>query len=191
MTILDLIKKSSVMLNIAEVLQDENVNSINAQNEKDVLASNFALTRLFEFAKVMFNEIASYYLPIVKTVDCETTNKQIDLNNCTNLFRIIGIRLNNAFVRYKVEDNVIKLKQDGVYTIIYNQQPKIDSVLDSVDFFDVDISEDVLVSGINSYYCLATGLFEEFNVYNEQYIAKLSKLKNMKVFAMPCRGWSV
>ncbi len=191
MTILDLIKKSAVMLNIAEVLQDDNIANINSENEGQVLSSNFALTRLFEFTKVMFNEIASYYLPIVKTIECETNNQQINLNVCNNLLRIIGIKNHNTFVRYKVEDGLIKLKSDGVYTIIYNQHPKLESLMDSIEIFDEDIGEDVLVSGLNSYYCLATGLFEEFNIYNEQYITKLSKLKNLKVFALPCRGWSV
>ena len=191
MTILDLIKKSAVMLNIAEVLQDDKLNSITTENEKEVLSSNFALTRLFEFSKVMLNEIASYYLPIVKTVECETTNQQIDLNVCPNLSRIIGIKNHNTFVRYKIEDGVIKVKNDGVYTVIYNHQPKLESVFDSIEIFDEDIGEDVLINGLNSYYCLATGLFEEFNVYNDQYISKLSKLKNLRVFALPCRGWSV
>lgn len=189
MTILDLIKKSAVTLNVVEVLQQENFDNITASNEQQILNSNFSLTRLFEFAKVMLNEIASYYLPIVKTVDCETANQQINLNVCTNLSRIVGIKQGDRFVRYKIEDNLIKLTSNGQFTIVYHQHPNITSLLDDIDMFDETVGEDILVNGLNSYYCLASGLFEEFNVYNEQYINKLSKIKSLKVFAMPRRGW--
>lgn len=189
MTVLDLIKKSSIMLNIREVLQDSNLSDINETNQDELLNTNFALNRLYEFVKVMLNEIASSYLPIVREVETKTEKGKIPLTVCEKLSRLVGVKREDCFTRYSIQDDNIVLKEDGEYTVVYNQYPMINSLLDDVNVFDEKVGEDVLIYGLNSYYCLATGLFEEFNVYNENYVNKLSKLKNLKLFSMRCRSW--
>ena len=77
MTILDLINKSAVMLNIQEVLNDANISTITPDNETSVLNNNFALKRLYEFSKIVINEISSHLPKDVKT-ECQSIEKKID-----------------------------------------------------------------------------------------------------------------
>ena len=188
MTVLDLIKKSALMLNVKEVL-DEDFDSINAENETTILSNNFALNRMFEFVKVMLSEISAYYLPIVKEVEVEAIERKIPLSNFANLAKLIGVKYCDRFTKYSVDNNTIAVEQNGKYMIVYNEAPNIKSVLDEIEVFDEVVGEDILVCGLNSYYCLATGLFQEFNVYNENYSTKLNRLKSYKLFSMPCRRW--
>lgn len=187
MTILDLIKKSAIMLNIKQVLEDESLNSVTSENEVNVLSNNFELKRLFEFSKLVLNEVISYS-PNIKRKEFKVENGAISIDEIDNVLKIIGVKNDSGYVKFSIVDNQIKLK-DGVYTIIYNQSPIVDSILSNIDI-NGDVSEDLLVAGVNSYYCLATGLYAEYNVYNSQFVDRLSRIKNLKLFAMPCRSWN-
>ena len=72
---------------------------------------------------------------------------------------------------------------------MYQRYPTTSSILFPVENFHGNVSNDTLIAGLNSYYCLATGMYAEYNVYNAQYVDRLSRIKNLKVFAMPCRRW--
>lgn len=189
MTILDLIKKSAIMLNIKPVLEDVNLNDITSTTEVETLSNNFELKRLFEFSKVVLNEIATYS-PIVDQIQSVSSNKKIPLSNINNLLKVIAVKDEFGYVDYTINDNEINIAKDGMYTIVFNRSSQINSLLGNIDMRNGDISEDLLVCGLNSYYCLATGLFAEYNVYNSSYVDKLSRIKNLKLFAMPCRSWN-
>lgn len=187
MTILDLINKSSIMLNISEVLNAE-LGDITTENENEVLANNFALKRLYEFSKIVINEINSHS-PTVVQVEYEATNNQIPLSAFERLSKIISVKNQYGYSKYSQVGDCIKVAQNGRYVVEYRQYPEINSILSPIEMDNDIITEDILVYGLNAYYCLATGLFNEFNVYNEHYTNKLNRLKNLKVFAMPCRSW--
>lgn len=187
MTILDLINKSAVMLNIQEVL-NENLNSITADNEAEVLANNFALKRLYEFSKIVLNEISSH-LPKVEQYVCEAKGNKIELSTLTRLGKVVGVKNNTGYVDFNISGGAINVKEDGIYLVVFNQYPKTDSVLDEIEQCNQLITDDILVNGLNSYYCLATGLFNEFNIYHSHYAEKLAGFKKLKVFSMPNRSW--
>ena len=60
MTILDLIKKCALMLKIDRVLEDESLKDVSYSNENSVLSNNEELQRLFEFAKMVIDEVNNY-----------------------------------------------------------------------------------------------------------------------------------
>ena len=188
MTILDLINKSAVMLNIQEVINDASLTNLDLNSEQDCLNNNFALKRMFEFVKIVLNEISSH-LPKITEAECKTTDKKISLDALTRVSKIISVKNNFGHVKYSIVDGNIRLEQDGTYTIIYKQYPLVDSILNEIDIYSDMLGEDILVYGLNAYYCLATGVFSEFNVYNAHYIERLNGLKNLKLFAMPRRSW--
>ncbi|MBQ7880314.1 MAG: hypothetical protein IJ358_00505 [Clostridia bacterium] len=188
MTILDLINKSAIMLNIKEILNDTSLITISATNEKDVLDDNFALKRMFEFAKIVLNEVNSY-APKVEEVSYTTVGKTIPRLLLTRLSKVIGVKNEYGYVKYSVDEDGVYVDEDGRYTVIFNQYPLTNSVFDEIEIYNDSIKEDLLINGLNSYYCLATGLLEEFNIYNAHYAERLSQIKNLKVFAMPCRSW--
>ena len=188
MTVLDLINKSAIMLNIQEVLNDTSLATITSSNQDEMLNNNFALKRLYEFSKIVVNEISSY-IPQVQEVEVEVVNKTIPSNTFERLSKIIGIKNEYGYVKYTIVDNCIKLLDNGKFVVVFNQSPQINGLLDEVELYSDELGEDILIYGLNAYYCLATGLFQEFNVYNAHYAQRLEKLKNIKVFAMPCRSW--
>lgn len=185
MTVLDLINKSAIMLNIPEVLNGQ-IENLTAENEQEILSGNFALNRLYQFGKIVLNEV-NLHMPQIAEAEVRSVDKKIPLEGIENLMKIVGIKNQYGYVKYSIRDNVITLNEDGEYTIIYAKALNISSVLDNVEIDS--LGEQIALCGLNAYYCLATGLFAEFNIYNSQYADKLSKLKNLKVFAMPCRSW--
>lgn len=188
MTVLDLIKKSAVILNIDEISSSTSLDTVTPENEAILLQENFAVNRLFELAKVMFNEIATHYMPIVKSVKVVSVDKKIGVSNCPNFLKIIGVKLDDVFVKFAVNGENIEVEENCEYEVIYHQMPVVTSLLANISFGD-GLSEDLLVDGLSAYYCLACGLFKEFSVYNEKYSRKLAKLRVLPIFSMPCRSW--
>ena len=188
MTVLDLIKKSAVILNIDEI-SNASLNTVTAENESTILENNVALKRLYELTKVMLNEIATYYMPIIKTVELNSTDKKISLTNCSNILRVVGVKKDDVFVKFYITDGSIVIKEDGHYSVIFAQTPVVSSLLNDANMFGENVSDDLLVDGLNSYYCLACGLFKEFSLYNEKYSKKLTKLRSLPIFNLPSRSW--
>ena len=189
MTALDLIKKSATILNVTDVLEDQSLNTITKANSEDVLENNFALNRFFEILKIMLHDIASEYAPITKEKVCISDNKTISFAEFENLLKIVAVTIDKVPVRYKIYNNAIKTDFDGVFNVKYNVCPEIENLLDEIEVFDKGIGSDLLVYGVSSLYCLAVGLIDEFEVYNNLYSEKLSAIKTLKVIEMPARRW--
>lgn len=187
MTVLDLIKKSAVILNVDDIASSAILDTVTPENEATILQTNFTLNRLFELTKVMLNEITTYYAPIAKSVIVNAVDKKIALSSCPQLLKIIGIKRDEVFVKYRIVDENIEVAEDGEFEIIYHQIPAITSLLNKIQLEGV--SDDLLVDGLNAYYCLTCGLFSDFSVYNQKYSNKLTKLRTLPLFSMPCRSW--
>ena len=55
MTVLELIKKSALILNEKEILEDEKLTNVTVNNCEEILEDNFALNRMFEILKITPN----------------------------------------------------------------------------------------------------------------------------------------
>ncbi len=189
MTILDLIKKSALMLNVEQILNDRDLENPTLDDLSEIFKSNNTLVRMYEFAKLTINEVCSHSARI-NEIKCDCYDNFIPLRSIPNVFKVIAVKNDNGYVKFSIINNAIKLKENGLYTVIYYQNPEINSILDEVDNNQGRISDDVFLFGLNAYYSLANGLYAEYNVYNAQYIERLSQIKNLKVFSMPCRSWN-
>ena len=189
MTILDLIKKSAITLNVAEILNDNTLDDISDNNQEEYFSKNFELKRMFEFAKIVINEIGSY-VPQITETKMRTNNKKIDLISFDNLLKVISVKNNGADVEYSQLNGLLVFEEDGNYTIKYERCPVIVGITDWIDTRAGSITDTLLIDGLNAYYCLAVGLYAEYNVYHAKYTDKLSQLKSTKLFAMPCRSWN-
>lgn len=190
MIILELIKRSATILNVEEVLEDSNLDGFESSEEATILTKNPTLNRMFELAKVVINEVLSYS-PIISESVIASTGKKIFLTKLIRLDKIVSIKNEQGkAVKFRVANNNIHFDEDGNYTITYQQYPITDSMLYPIENFHGSVSDDALVAGLNSYYCLATGLYAEYNVYNAQYVDRLSRIRNLKVFSMPNRSWN-
>lgn len=190
MTILELIKKCATILNVKQILEDDALDNFTYEdNEKEVLSNNFELRRMFEITKVVLNEVNSY-LPRVEEIEIEIVDKKLLKKSIAGFSKVINIKNQNGdYVRFVELVDHIKVDEDGVYKILFCAYPITNSVLNNVDTRHDVMGEDLFVSGVSSYYCLATGLFAEYNVYNAQYVDRLSRIKHLKLFSMPCRSW--
>jgi len=187
MRILDLIMKSAVILNVDQILKDDSV--INYKGNSDtVLDGNKELKRMYELSKIVVNEVSSY-VPLKGESKIQSKNKSISLYSFVDLIRIVDVKNKFGHVHFKLTDSCIYVDEDGEYTVTYYAYPSIDYLDDPVPVKGC-ASEDLFVAGLNSYYCLATGLYAEYNVYNSQYVDKLSRINNLKLFSMPCRSWN-
>lgn len=189
MTALELIKKGAILLNVKEILEDQSLNNVTTSNQTDCLDNNFTLNRFFEILKIMLNDIASEYVPIVKEKTFISDNKVIELSEVENLLKVCSVSIDKVPVKYKTVNKSIVTNFDGVFKVKYMVYPKIESLLDEVQVFDRGVSIDLLVYGMLSLYCLAIGLTDEFEIYNDVYTKKLSAIKSLKVIDMPCRRW--
>ena len=159
MTILDLIKKSALMLKVDDITKDDTLKDVSYGNEQTALLNNAELNRMFEMAKLVLDEVNNYS-PNVLQYTGETKNKRIDTNNFYNYAKIISVKDENGrYVKFSNTVRYVDLDKDGVYTITYIKSPEVDSMLNSIDCQKGKISEKLLVNGLNSYYCLANGLF--------------------------------
>ena len=189
MTALEIIKKGAILLNVKEILEDESLNNVTESNQEDCLNNNFALNRFFEILKIMLNDIASEYVPLVKEKTFISDNKIIDLSGIENFMKVCAVSIDKVPIKHKIVNKSIVTDFDGVFTVKYMVYPKIETLLDEVEVFDRGVGEDLMVYGILSLYCLAIGLTDEFEIYNKIYSEKLSAIKSLKVIDMPYRRW--
>ena len=188
MTILDLIKKTAVIFNVENVLQDPSLDNLTNATQPTILSTNSQLNRMFELSKVVLCEVYSY---VNKEIDVvvNATNCQIDRSLLGNVGRVVLVRNKYGKVNYQLKDDKIVLDNDGEYIVKCVVAPRTDYLNNEIDMLNGTITEDLIINGLGAYYCLSTGLFEEYNVYNGRYIDGFSRLKNLKLFAMPCRSW--
>ncbi len=189
MTILELIQKSAVILNVEQIVNDKELKFVDSNTQDEVLDKNFPLKRMFEFAKIVINEVASY-APKVYETKYKTTNKKIRLSSIVNLAKIIAIKYQGNDVKYTSDNINLEFEHDGEYTIVYTYYPSVSDLNDHIVKNNDKIDDDIYIYGLNAYYCLAIGLVEEFNVYHAHYTKRLANIKNLKIFAMPCRSWN-
>lgn len=188
MTILNLIKKSAIMLNIKEILE-EDLDSITYDTQESVLSNNFTLKRMFEFAKLVINEVTAYTSNL-KQINLSSTSCKIELKDIPNFLKIVEVKNQFGTIKYEIINKALNFEKDDLYTIIYQAIPETKYLSQEIDLSSGVVCEDIFVNGLNSYYCLAMGMFAEYNVYNAQYNERLSKIKNLKLFSMPCRSWN-
>ena len=188
MTILDLIKRTAVIFDIDDILKDSNLENFTESAQNTILGANDQLNRMFELVKLVLGEVYSYISKEVEIV-VNSIDGCIDKSVLGSVGRIVSVKDQYGSVNYTFKDNGIIVGQAGEYVVKCVIAPNTKYLSDKIDMFNMGISEDLLVNGLNSYYCLTAGLFEEYNVYNARYIDALTRLKNPKLFAMPCRSW--
>ena len=188
MTILDLIKRTARIFNVEEILSDPDLSTITSITQSTVLDNNEQLNCVFELSKIVLSEVYSYLAKEME-VTASSVDCVIDKKSLGSVAKIVSIKNNYGKVNYQLKNNEIILEQDGEYVVKYIVAPDFKYLNNEIDMLNGDISEDLLINGLNAYYCLTAGLFEEYNVYNGRYIDGISRLRNPKLFAMPCRSW--
>lgn len=188
MTILDLIKKTSIIFNIQEILNDSSLDAITNNTQTVFLNNNEKLNRMFELCKVVLSEIYSYVAKEVEIV-ANAENNQIDKKLLGSVGKVVSVKKRYGKANYRIKDDYIIVDKDGEYFVKYVVAPDFEYLNNEINTLDGVVNDALLINGLNAYYCLTAGLFEEYNVYNTRYIDGFLNLRNPKLFAMPCRSW--
>lgn len=184
MKILEILRDSAMLLNLLDasnVLGDAELSETEKQANKEV-------QELINFADMSVKEICANYAPYEVESQITTTDKKYPLNSLQNLLHVVDVKKGSNYVDFKIISRNLVFDEDGEYTVIYNSYPTITSLSDDLSFLQ-RLGTDVVVYAVCAYYCLAKGMFEEFDSFYEQYNERAAAIKDVKTFIMPQRRW--
>ncbi len=185
MKILDVIRQSADLLGLDT---ERDLLSEAEESDETSLLENAKIAQLFNLLKFSIQELCANHLFYYVYQDFTTSNKKFSLSTLTNYLKTDAVYRGENKVKFRIFNRHLLLNEDGNYTIKYSSYPSINSIFDDVDFV-TSISIDVMVYGLCAYYCLANGMFEDFDSYYDKYISKANALKEMKIFDLPTRSW--
>lgn len=168
-----------VEANLLRATTDEN---------SDETLKNVNINRLFELSKFSIQEFCTNYVPITNQTTINTTNKTYQVKNLTNFIRMLNAYKGGESVKYKLINRNLVFDKDGEYTLFYLTYPNLTSLFDELDFL-TNLNPDVIVFGLCAYYCLAVGLFSEYEDFHEKYVDKAESLKTLRSLNLPNRRW--
>ena len=155
---------------------------------EDYSLENPNINRMYKLCKFAIQELCTNYIPVIAEKQIEYTDAKYPLMNFPNRIRFVSVTQNNQPVKYKIINQKLVLPSPGIYVVKYETYQTFTSMFDDLTFLP-DVHQDVLVFGVCAYFCLATGLFENYETYHKKYIERAESLKNMRVFDLPRRRW--
>ena len=186
MKIVDILIDAAQFLGLRN--ETEVLNNVTPETEDYVLENEEKVARLFNLVKFSIRELCSNYAPMVAVKKIQTNNKEFAISELENYIRIQNVLKDEQLEKYKIINRKIVFAEDGEYEVVYLTYPNITSMFEEVDFLN-DLSPDVIVFGLCSYFSLAYGMFEEFENYHEEYVERAESLKGLKSFNLPNRRW--
>ena len=134
------------------------------------------------------NEIASEYLPYVKSEEIETNNFKINFSDFTSTFREV-ISIKDCYgnnVKYKVFDGYLMVFANKV-TVVYACLPQ---ALALSSEFDSLLPERVFAYGIAREYYFIQTLFDDADIWESRFKNSLKVLTRKKSeIVLPKRRW--
>lgn len=185
MTILDILKTSAKFLGLGDEITV--LDNVTTETENQALANNEIKT-LFDLSQFSIQEFCSNYVPMIVSVSIITNANQFSLSGLTNYLRVVSVKKDGISVPYKIINRNIVVEEDGAYEVLYSSYPSIQSLFTNIDFIE-SVSPEVLVLGLCGYYSLSKGMFDDFKNYHEEYSARASEIKELKIFDTPSRRW--
>ncbi len=185
MRIIDILNQTANLLSLTDEL--EMLKTATKENEAETL-KNVEINKMLSFVNLTLHELCVNYVPVLNVCEANVKNKSFEISKLSNFLRLHNIKKDGKIVDYKIFNKTICFEEDGVYLISYYTYPQIKSLFDELDFLS-NLSPDVLVYGLTSFYCLSKSMFDEFKIYNEKYRSRAEAIKNLKVFELPKRIW--
>ncbi len=180
MVIKDALNLLGLNIELEQVTKLEQAEEGNLQDE---LFKEEKVKQLYSLLNLSIRELCTNYLPLTMEQEVKSDNCKIKLSELKNFIRVLQVKLNNKIVKHKIINHNLVLPIDGNFVVKYVGYPKISSINDTIE---LDMANtDVVVLGLCAYYCLANGMFDEFNRFNSEYREKAEKVKEMKTFVMP------
>lgn len=186
MKVIDVIKESATLLGLEE--ERAILDTMNSSNEVEIMAEYPNIASLFNLLKFSIKELCVNYVPMYATQKVNVSNKKFQFSTLSNIIKIQNIVKDGQYVKYKISNGEVILEEDGEYEVNYLSYPLLESCNDDISFLE-NLSPDVIIFGLCSYYSLAHGMFEEFENLHDKYIEKAESVKELKIFEIPARRW--
>lgn len=186
MKIIDILMESAELLGLHH--DAVNLTMADEENEIEFLQTHENLSSLFNLVKYSIRELCTNYVPVATKVKIVTNDKSYPIAELQNFIRVLNIYKNDQMVKFKILNRNIIFEEDGEYVINYSTYPEISSMFEEINFLQ-EFSPDTIVFGLCSYFALAHGMFEEFEIFHDKYVEKAESLKSLKIFDMPVRRW--
>lgn len=198
MKLREIIKLSSVMLNLDDILNGEHIydESFDITDEQNVILNGSIeernLNLLVKCFNLVYSELATDYFPLITLENIEVINGSFNLNNLqNNFYKIVKLENEQGFVgKFEIYDNILYIK-NGKYKLIYAYTPEKVTLNSDINNFNGKIVDRVFAYGLNKEFCFISGLYSEAESYKtkfEEAIKSASILK--RNINLPRRRWN-
>lgn len=185
MKILDIIKNSAELLGLNN--ERDLLDNATTSAEENLL-ENLEIKKLFNLIKFSIQELCTHYIPVFTRQEISTTNKKFALSNLNNFIRVNNVYKDDKPIKFKIINRNLEFSENGIYTVKYTTYPAVNSIFDDIDFL-ANFGLDVICFGLCAYYCLANGMFQDFESFHNSYISKAESIKDLRIFELPARRW--
>jgi hypothetical protein len=184
----EIVKLAAIYLQLEEVLALETFGGDVAEADANT-AKNLEL--LVRCLNLVYNELASDYVPLKHSEEVLVEDGEIDINTLEK--RLISVlKLANKDgknVKYKVYPTAIKI-ENGTYDLEYSYLPNEVELTDSIEEFGGKLTERIIAYGVASEYTLISGLFDEAELWKKRFLDSLIVATGKKSeIKMPARRW--
>lgn len=150
------------------------------------------LNFLLRCLNLTYSEIASDYIPLLKTENVSTTDGKIVFSNLSkNLCEVKSLKDSGGFkVSYKLYPDYIFA--DGKdFEITYSYLPEVlENFSSSLENFSKKISEKILAYGTAMEYCFISGLYDDAQIWEKRFKDALMVRSGKKTEKrLPKRRW--
>lgn len=188
MTVKEIIKNVCIYLGKEELLNssffETNGQELTKQQTKDI-------NKMVECLNYVTEELATEYLPIIKTKQIKLTSGVINLNEIDeDLMEIISVKtINGRTLRYLISNDKMICLATNV-EISYKVYPKTLDVNSMAENFGGKISARVIAYGVASEYCFLEMLYDDATLWESRYKNALLVASRKKCeLKIKKRGW--
>ncbi len=156
-------------------------------------ADNTTLREINAFTTLlnsMLIELASTYVPMLKTEEVGGVTEIVFKNLSENAIRIVeALDKDKNSISYTQKPDALKTKTPCYY-LVYEYIPAQYDLEDSVGYTQNDITETIIAYGLSAEYCISEARYLEAVAFHEKYLEGIksrSKIQNGKTVA---RKWA-
>lgn len=188
MTVKEIIKNVCIYLGKEELLNssffETDGKELSKEQTKDI-------NKMVECINYIMEELATEYLPLVKTKQIKMTSGAIDLKDIDeNLMEIISVKsLSGRTLRYTITDNKMICLATKV-EINYKVYPEKLDINSTIENFGGRVSARIISYGVASEYCFLEMLYDDATLWESRYKnALLIASRKKGEIKLKKRGW--
>lgn len=189
MEIINILKNACVFLKKDELLEITELGGEETSTE----AQQKELNLLFRCLNLVYNSVATDYIPLIKTENITSINGEILFSSLGE--KILDVkRIEDKYgirVNYKLYPDKI-LTIDGEVNITYSYEPEeLEELTSTMESFSEKINERVIAYGVAMEYSFISGLHDDASIWEKRFKDSLQIASRKKAeMRLPNRRWN-